>query len=522
MNPPARPLLIPCGLSLCLTLAPTLARAGAPEADAASDDAASDAPEADALEADAPEADAASDDAAADAASDDASAADAQASGAVSLSSAGADADADASADTDASADAPSRGVDSREYKRTDVPWIRRWAPERNMAELGIYGGLFFPADDHDFYNPASGQKPLWKLNGSAGLRAAFFPLEYLGIEAEGGVMPSRVRNSTNDFALLWSAGGHIIGQLPFWSVTPFVLIGAKAMGTSGPAILLGNDVDPAMHWGGGLKVYVNRWLAVRVEGRHILSAKEATQNSVTSHAELLFGLSLTLPRAKPKPTPPPNPDRDGDGFPNERDSCPDTPGVSPDGCPPRDSDNDGWVDTEDACPYEAGVEPDGCPVRDRDGDGIPDERDSCPDQPETDNGYEDTDGCPDEIPEKVREFTGVIEGIEFEYDSAGVRDVSKPILDRAIEVLEEYPDIRIEVVGHTDNEGTAEYNEALSKERADAVKQYLVDGGIASDRVETRGAGQSEPIASNDSEDGRAKNRRTEFKIIKAKRVEP
>src|SRR5690606_31353821 len=179
-----------------------------------------------------------------------------------------------------------------------------------------------------------------------------------------------------------------------------------------------------------------------------------------------------------------------------------------------RDTDKDGFVDTEDACPYEAGVEPDGCPIRDRDGDGIPDSADNCPDQPETDNGFEDEDGCPDEIPEEVREFSGIIQGIEFELDSAAIRDGSKPILDRAIKVLEEYPDIRIEIVGHTDDQGTPEHNLQLSKDRAEAVKKYLVDGGIDESRLETRGAGESEPIASNADEAGRAKNRRTEFKI--------
>ena len=435
-----------------------------------------------------------------------------------SLSTDGVDASSTASADG-----APSKGVDSHEMKRTDLPWLKRWAPERNMLEVGLYGGLFFPASNHDFYNPASRpQKPLWLLNGSAGLRLAFFPLEYLGIEAEGGVMPSRIRNSTNDFALLWTGRGHLVAQLPFWSVTPFLLVGGGAIGVKSPPILLGSDVDPAMHWGGGVKIYVNRWIALRLEGRHIVSAKAATQKSFTSHAELLAGLSITLPRAKPKPIAPPNPDRDGDGFLNERDDCPDTPGVSPDGCPPRDSDKDGWVDSEDACPYEAGVEPDGCPIRDSDGDGIPDDRDNCIHEPETDNNYQDEDGCPDEVPEAIREFSGVIEGIEFEYDSAKIRDVSKPILDRAIKVLEEYPDIRIEIVGHTDNQGSPEYNERLSKDRAESVKTYLVEGGVDASRLETRGAGQSEPLTpnSNDTEEGRAKNRRTEFKLLKAKRA--
>ena len=404
--------------------------------------------------------------------------------------------------------------------KREGIPWIKRWAPERLMAEIGVFGGMFFPSTNHDFYNPESGHKPLWILNGEVGLRAAFFPERYVGVEAEGAFIPAKVRTSTNDLAPLWAFRGHVIAQLPLWNVAPFVLVGAGAMGAASNGAILGSDVDPAVHWGGGLKIFFNRWVGLRVEGRHVLAAKQATQDSFTSHGEFLAGLVFTLGRAKPFHPPPPNPDRDGDGFQNERDDCPDTPGVSPDGCPPPDTDEDGWVDTEDACPYEAGVEPDGCPVRDKDGDGIPDGKDACIDQPETDNGYQDEDGCPDEIPEKLREFTGIIEGIEFDYDSTAITEETKPTLDRAIKVLDEYPDIRIEIVGHTDNEGTPEYNDQLSKERAEAVKSYLVEGGVDESRITTRGAGQREPIASNKTEEGRAQNRRTEFKIIKKNRA--
>lgn len=432
--------------------------------------------------------------------------------------------DSDAKPEPQPEGDAPLTGTDSYKQRRTDIPWLRRWAPERNMAEIGIYGGLFLPSNSHDFYSPDSvPQKPLWQLNGDIGLRAAFFPLEYLGIEAEGGVLPSRIRNSTNDFALIWTARGHVIAQLPMYSVVPFLLVGAGAIGVQSNPILLGNDVDPAMHYGLGVKINLNRWIALRVEGRHILSAKAATQRSVTSHGEILAGLTFTLGRAKPRQVPTGDPDRDGDGFPNERDDCPDTPGVSPDGCPPRDTDGDGFVDVDDACPYEAGIEPDGCPSKDRDGDGILNDDDDCPDEAETDNGYQDEDGCPDDIPEEVQDKgLGVLEGIEFAHDSSEILDVGKPVLDAAIEALGKYPDIRIEIVGHTDNTGTPEHNLELSKQRADAVRDYLVEGGIDADRLETRGAGQTDPRAPNTSEEGRARNRRTEFKIIKRSERKP
>lgn len=83
--------------------------------------------------------------------------------------------DSEAKAEGPAEAPAkPHKGVDSYEKKRKDVAWIRRWAPERNLIEIGVYGGLFFPSDEHDFYNPETRpQKPLWRLNGDVGLRLA-------------------------------------------------------------------------------------------------------------------------------------------------------------------------------------------------------------------------------------------------------------------------------------------------------------------------------------------------------------
>jgi OOP family OmpA-OmpF porin len=496
MKTPSRPLSLVLPLSLCigaLLSSPTPASAGEPEA----------APE-----------------------SEPTAEADGQAS--VSLGATG----GDASAEGSGAASKPAKALpwklrvgivaQTKERRRTDFPWIKRWAPERLMVEVGLFGGMFWPAQNHDFYNPESGYKPLWIVNGEVGGRVAFFPERYVGVEFEGAFIPARVRTSTNDLAPIWTARGHVIAQLPWWSVTPFVLVGAGGMGVSSHPVILGKDIDPAVHYGGGVKIYINRWVGLRLDGRHVFAAKQATQRSFTSHGEFLVGLVFTLGRAKPLEAPPPNPDRDDDGFLNERDDCPDTPGVSPDGCPPRDSDKDGFVDTEDACPYEAGVEPDGCPIRDKDKDGIPDGVDKCIDRPETDNGFEDEDGCPDEIPVDLIEFTGTIEGIEFELNSAEIRDVSKPILDRAIKVLKDYPDIRIEVVGHTDNQGTPEYNEKLSKDRAEAVRQYLIEGGIDEARLESRGAGETEPRAPNDTPEGQAKNRRTDFVILKAKRAQP
>ena len=159
----------------------------------------------------------------------------------------------------------------------------------------------------------------------------------------------------------------------------------------------------------------------------------------------------------------------------------------------------------------------DGCPDPDNDGDGIPDTADKCPDQPETKNNYQDEDGCPDEVPAEVKKFTGVIEGITFKTGSAEILKGSFSVLDRAVKVLKDYPDVKLEISGHTDNVGKPAYNQDLSQRRAESVKQYFVSQGIAPERLTTVGYGMDRPIADNKTKDGKAKNRRTEFKLLGA-----
>ncbi len=422
-----------------------------------------------------------------------------------------------ASAPAEASDRAPTPTKDRKK------PWIRRVVPSHNMFELGVYGGLFFVSKDHDFYDPATApQEPLWAVGiGDFGARLAYFPLAYLGFELEGNVVPTFTRTPTNDPVLLYGFRGHPILRLPGYRIVPFVLGGFGLMGVRSAPDVVGRDVDPMAHYGVGVELFAHRFVALRLEGRHLMGAKAARQNDVTHHFEVLLGLSFTL-RVPKKAKPPPPPDRDHDGFLDAEDACPDEPGVAPDGCPRRDTDGDGFLDRDDACPKEPGVAPDGCPPPDQDGDGILDPDDACVTEPETKNGYQDEDGCPDELPEPVKKFSGVIEGIVFDFNEATIKPESKPVLDRAIEVLKEFPEIRVEIVGHTDDVGTRAFNLDLSRRRAEAVRDYLVAGGIDSARLRVRGAGPDEPIAPNDTEEGRAKNRRTEFRILTADDLAP
>ena len=440
------------------------------------------------------------------------------------------------------------------ELQSGEEPWIRRYRPRRNSFEFGIYGGIFLNSKEHELFDPVmeeAGRPDYWKpyrrVAPSFGLRFGYYPLSFFGGELEGGAMPTWTYDEgTNENiarATHYSFHGHLVGQLPFWSIAPFVLVGGGLLGTSGA---LGSDVDPSIHFGGGVKFFLNDWVLLRLDIRNHMAAQKDINDGATSYPEFLLGLSLRF-GGKPSesvdsdgdgyideedacPYDPenyngyededgcPEYDRDGDGFFDNQDACPDVPGVAPDGCPPKDSDGDGFLDGQDACPNEPGVPPDGCPIRDSDKDGILDPQDQCVYEPETYNGFEDEDGCPDTIPEAAIEFNGVIQGIFFDFNKATIKSKSKPVLDRAVEVLSEFPSLRVEVSGHTDNKGSAEYNQKLSQKRADAVKEYLVGKGVAAERLETRGAGEDEPIDSNKTARGRAKNRRIEFKILIAK----
>jgi len=425
---------------------------------------------------------------------------------------------------------------------------IRRFRPERNMVELGVFAGAFVFSRKHDFYDPSTApQEPLRRVSPDLGVRAAFFPARFLGVELEFSALPGSRYEATatgpGGPAFLYGLRAHGILQLPFWRVTPFLLGGYGMMGVRSAATVAGNDIDPIGHYGAGVKVFLNRHIALRFDIRHIIGAQARLQTDGTSHLQALLGLTFTLNREPPAKGSPEDPDRDRDGFRNDVDACPDqpgiapdgcpdrdsdgdtffdtvdrcptVPGVAPDGCPPKDGDRDGFLDDVDRCPAQPGVAPDGCPIPDTDGDKILDPDDRCPKEPETRNGFEDTDGCPDALPAQVTRYTGVIKGIFFDFNAATIRDRSRKVLDRAADVLVAYPDLKIEISGHTDDVGQRDYNLELSSLRAEAVKTYLVARGVKAARISTRGAGPDEPIADNAKPSGRAVNRRIEFKLL-------
>ena len=232
-------------------------------------------------------------------------------------------------------------------------------------------------------------------------------------------------------------------------------------------------------------------------------------------------------------------PDTDGDGIPDKDDACPQVKGPKEfNGCP--DTDGDGIPDKDDACPEVAGPkEFNGCP--DTDGDGIPDKDDKCPDVagpaenggcpwPDTDgDGVLDKDdqcvneagpasnnGCPEPNDDDQKRLNQYAKTILFDTGKATIKFQSAEVLNQIINVLKKYPKSRFRIEGYTDSVGKKQKNIELSQNRADAVKIYLIQGGIASNRLESQGFGPEKPIASNKNKKGRALNRRVEINLIK------
>jgi len=219
-----------------------------------------------------------------------------------------------------------------------------------------------------------------------------------------------------------------------------------------------------------------------------------------------------------------PEGDNDGDGITDSLDECPAEPEdldgyKDEEGCPDPDNDGDGIVDLNDACPnvsedFDGFQDTDGCLDADNDGDGILDGVDSCVLEPENYNGVDDDDGCPDENPVLER-FTGVIRGINFKVAKTDILPSSYRILDEAVDVLQRFEDVNLEVQGHTDSDGSDEYNQELSEGRAKSVVDYMIGKGVDPDRLSYKGMGESMPLADNDSLEGKLMNRRVEFHVM-------
>jgi outer membrane protein OmpA-like peptidoglycan-associated protein len=300
---------------------------------------------------------------------------------------------------------------------------------------------------------------------------------------------------------------------------------------------LLGAHVDVATEWrvGAGIGPGISRGLG-SPEVRGLLSAEWAP--------------AFTPPA-------PPKPDADHDGVWDGEDACPTVPGVHTDdpktnGCP-ADADHDGIADGDDACPTVAGVhtndpKTNGCPP-DRDADGIPDSEDACAMEPgvrtndpktngcppdrDRDGIVDAQDACPDEAgprdadPKKNGCPQAFVQGgqirirdpFKFRFNSSELDPAGDPILEAVLAVLKEHAEFgHVRIEGHTDNVGGAAFNMKLSEGRAASVRAWLVKHGIAASRLTSTGFGQTRPVDTNETDEGRRNNRRVEFHIDSSK----
>ncbi len=423
---------------------------------------------------------------------------------------------------------------------------------------LGAFGGAHITSDKNEL-GVADGSGGATLDNSvMGGLRAAYFILPRLGIELEGGILPTKARDTDVDYlAFVWRAHALVHLFEADRSTRPFALLGFGGLsGLSDDETVIADDADFVVHAGLGVEQHIASGWGLRGDARLLLPPSTASK-FVTVDWEILLGVYKSF--GQPASTPPAAPsDSDGDGLLDPDDACPqeaeDKDGFEDEnGCPDLDNDSDGIEDSADECPNDAedkdgfedengcpdvdndadGIEDsadecpndaedkdgfedqDGCPDPDNDGDGILDASDKCISEPETKNGFEDEDGCPDVVPAQVKKFVGTIAGIRFSVNGAKIRRSSFALLDEAVAVLKEYPELKLEIQGHTDDRGDDAYNMDLSQRRAASVRQYFIDKEIAEGRLSARGLGKTQPEVEGKSSKARTQNRRVVFVLI-------
>ncbi|MFT4045732.1 MAG: OmpA family protein [Solimonas sp.] len=276
---------------------------------------------------------------------------------------------------------------------------------------------------------------------------------------------------------------------------SPFLLLGGGAEKEDRD---INNHTYGFANAGGGFLVNLNtdRTVSLRVDAKRYWVFDDDTDanHDYLMDTRLSAGLQFVLgkkeaPKPVAPPPPPPPKDTDGDGVTDDLDLCPGTP--------------PGMKVDATGCPL-----PPPPPPKDSDRDGVYDDVDACPDTP---YGMKvDARGC------AIKEAKIVLHDINFEFDSARLTAAAKAELDKIAQGLKGQPTMGLIIEGHTDATGADAYNLKLSKQRAAAAKTYLVEQGIESSRLTSEGYGESQPIATNKTKEGRAENRRVEFKVTK------
>lgn len=440
-----------------------------------------------------------------------------------------------------------------------------------NKFVIGIQGGV------NTYYGDIADQQ--YKTFGKMAMTYWFSDFFAMGLEGGTGFLQAK-KDDLDQFKTVYYNGSLLMKFKLFpENVTNFYLAGGAEYLNIDPKRLDGNPIpglednsefkkdQVAAVGGGGMSFFLSEKIALDIEALyHYVPSDylDGLKRGNKADCFVTLGAGISIYMGKPKDT-----DRDGipdkndgdpyhpedfdgfqdqDGIPdldNDQDGIPDTEDQAindpedidsfqdKDGVPDKDNDGDGVPDASDKCPgtdatVAAGTntaedmdgfqDEDGCPDPDNDGDGIADVDDKCPDEAETFNDYQDEDGCPDEDPDVgVKKGEAIVlDGVTFASGSAQLSVNSKLILDKVIKIMAEYPDIEVEIRGYTDNTGNYQGNVRISQMRADAVRSYLIERGIGFSRVKTMGFGPENPIAPNNTREGRSKNRRIEFFRIK------
>jgi len=286
-----------------------------------------------------------------------------------------------------------------------------------------------------------------------------------------------------------------------------------------------------------GIQFKAKQGSFLNVFGTYNAEATKLTKMHMNYGVSYSFPLKLKEKKAIALPTAPIQVDQDDDGVSNENDDCPERSGLLKyKGCPVPDEDGDGINDENDKCPNAEGtVQYRGCPVPDTDKDGIPDDKDPCPtvaglpaykgcaipdtdkdgvndelDQCPTIAGIAGNNGCEDLQPK----LNNIAAALKFEIGQVNIANKLLQGLDVLVQIMTQYPTTKLLITGHTDNTGSRKINDPLSLSRAKKVQTYLVKKGIAVNRTSILGMADTQPMASNDTNKGRAQNRRVDLTI--------
>lgn len=386
----------------------------------------------------------------------------------------------------------------------------------RAEGELGaFFGGAFYSTDGAAARNQAVGPGTPLADSGVFGLRAAYLPAARFALEAEFGFSPTGARGPLRVFSdapneasqpkvAILPLRAHALVYLLRGRLRPLLLLGGGALIAAplGGGLYTG-DFKGELHAGAGLALDVGPGWGLRAEGR--LELAQGLTRALTPQGEALVSLFGRFGRPLPPPGPPTLAPIPPEALLPENPAPPPAPLAPPAVATPP-------VSAPPPAPVEAPPAPPPVPATDSDGDGIADPNDRCPTQPETRNGFDDEDGCPDELPVGLKQVSGVIQGLVFRPFSAEILPSSHQVLNDAAKVLLDYTSLRLEIGGHTDPAGDPQANRLLSQQRADAVRQYLISRGVQAWRLMAVGYGSERPRFNNATPQGRAQNRRVEF----------